>query len=420
MECKYYSIFQKFYSTVKNYGTVVSSDDFNDVISAIDSTLSELKSIQYVFEHNLKGEPEYDEMKKRLLNFNSAEDVIKQRNVSVHENAFDLELRVVGSVFRIGDKFVDEEKVYFCDEDKTVSYCVNSFFELFKLTTDEVYFGVDIITRKAEKGENFVLALKKVIEHVFSVICWFHDSFHSDCTKCEKVYRKMKEIYFKNVLMKTLDLSFEGIFTFGKVNIPPRVVPLFVGKDGLSIDSSLVKIPLLNNELLGSNAGYRDILRRLVIYNTNFVIKQNMKGNILFSVIKLYDDSFTMELYSPDSPSTVHKTMKRYGESVKRDKSINAVIHVFEVYGYEKDGPISLLGFEQRQQNLTCSFLIGCLVTKELKEAYIRLDESKLYDSRYVYHATKDISYRRFTEADVNSYSYFIRKAFIERVNSKS
>lgn len=420
MECKFYSIFQKFYSTVKNYGTVVSSDDFNDVISAIDSTLSELKSIQYVIEHNLKGEPEYDEMKKRLLNFNSAKDVIEQRNVSVHENAFDLELRVVGSVFRIGDKFVDGEKIFFCDEDKTVSYCVNSFFELFRLTNDEVYFGVDIVTRKAEKDENFVLVLKKVIEHVFSVICWFHDSFHSDCTKCEKVYRKMKELYFKNVLMKTLDLSFEGVFTFGKVNIPPRVVPLFVGRDGLSIDSSLVKIPLLNNKLFSGNVGYRDILRRLVVFNTNFVIKQNMKGTILFSVVKLYDDSFTMELYSPDSPSTVHKTMKRYGELIKRDKDINAVIHVFEVYGYEKSGPVSLLGFEQRQQNSACSFLIGCLVTKELKEAYIRLDESKLYDFRYVYYATKDISYRRFAGADMNSYSYFIKKAFIERVNSKS
>lgn len=126
MECISYPVFQKFYSVVKNYETLVSSNDFNDVVSAIDSILSELKSFDYTLRKSF-GENEAKNLYSMIPDSQILRKVCLYRNKTVHEKPFDLKLIVVGSVFRIRNRFVYDETRYLCDEVSTISDCANAF-----------------------------------------------------------------------------------------------------------------------------------------------------------------------------------------------------------------------------------------------------------------------------------------------------
>lgn len=190
---------------------------------------------------------------------------------------------------------------------------------------------------------------------------------------------------------------------------------LFCDKNGVDFDCSSTKIPFSGNIFFENTNGPRDLLRKLLKYNALFVPKNLLVDNMLFSVVKVYDDSFTMENYSPDSPAAISRILRRYGEKVRNDLGVVAVIHVSEMVGFDYQGEVEDSGFLGRRLSAKHSSLCGHLITKELKESFIRLDESLLHVPGYIGAETDCIPYKRFVEASTDSPMYFIKKAFLER-----
>lgn len=328
-----YPAMHKFYSALMSLEKFHQGNDFFDNITYLDAFFSEYRNITFVLQKILKNtiyESKYEELRDKYLVNELGKWFIAERNKVLKEHPFNLEKRILVTVFFQKDSKVLVDDIFTISDDKKYSELMESLRVFFsKLNLVEVYFSVEFSFFEINRKEELFDDLKTGIQNMKSFLLEMKCFINEDDVLVSKLLDKIDKINFyklpKDILFIDDYVYYMDEDSFEKAS------KMEVLTSGLKQRASLSHFQKIYSR--NKNEKTPPFVNLLIGYLTIFSIQKTLMPTFM---IIYDDDTFEKIMFHASIKTVMYRKINEIADRIERDK-IESVFFVCELLLYTND-----------------------------------------------------------------------------------
>lgn len=369
-----YPALHKFYSALSSLEKFEKGTNFFDNITYLDNFFSEYRNITFVLQKSLvhtEFTSTYENLRDQYLVNDVGKWFIEKRNAVLKQQPFDLEKRIVISIYSGQETVALPELVFTIDNDVEYSSIIESLRKTFlEVSPLEVMFSSEFSFfehgHSKDLYENFISGINQMKLFMAAM----RKAINEDCKLSDELENKIKGMNFYRV---PKDMLFVDDYIFYcKKNYFEKAFRVAV-----TVGSGQSRSPIenLNKTYPNGDLFNKFELMHLVIYQ--------MQKTLLSTCLIVYrNDTFELLTFGFSIETTVYRKFNEISKRIESDEIIN-VLFVTEMYLYNTD-EINNLDSDERVKHAYDEILVFFMVDKALSMMTHRFDTKRIDDFEYI------------------------------------
>ena len=367
-----YPALHKFYSALSSLEKFEKGTNFFDNITYLDSFFSEYRNITFVLQKSLAHsdfKKNYEELRDRHLVNDVGKWFVEKRNEVLKQQPFDLEKRIVISIYSDQTILSLPELIFTIDNDVEYATIIDSLREsLLKINPLEVMFSAEFFFY--ERGhtvdlyDNFIAGINSMKKFMAAM----KKAINEDCKLSNELEKKVEAINFYRV-PKNMLLIDDYVFFCKKGHFEKA------SRVELNFGPLPVRTPI---EYLNKNYPNGDLFAKFELMH--LVIFQMQKTLLPTCMVVYRDNTFELLTYGGTLKTTVYRKFNELARRIATDR-IASVYYVTEMYTYD---PKDMTRMDSRErvkhawdENLSFFMVNSDLATKNHTFVTTRIDDFK-------------------------------------------
>lgn len=368
-----YPALHKFYSALSSLEKFEKGKNFFDNISHIDNFFSEYRNVTFVLQKSLANTrftTTYEKLRDQYLINDVGKWFIDKRNEVLKQQPFDLEKRIVISIFS-NQTLSLPELVFTIDNDVEISTIVESLRTTFiGFGQLEVMFSAEFLFYESGSSEDLYDNLILGINQMKLFLANMKKEISQDCPLSDELERRIDKMNFYQV-PRDLLFADDYIFYCKKEYFEKASrVALWAGPV-----QTRVPIENLNKAYPDGDIFSKFELMHLVIFQ--------MQKSLLPTCLILYsDDTFELITFGFSIKTTVYRKFNEIARRIEADKIVN-ILFVSEMYTYDMH-VVNNLDSRERVEHAKSEILAFYMVDNHLAIKFSEYDTMKIDDLKYI------------------------------------
>ena len=369
-----YPALHKFYSALSSLEKFEKGSNFFDNVSHLDNFFSEYRNITFVLQKSLaktEFRSVYEELRNKYLINDVGKWFLGKRNKIVKEQPFDLEKRIVISIYSGKSIYSLPDLIFTIENDVDYSSIVESLRESFLNSGQiEVFFSAEFTF--FERGhtqdlyDNFILG----ITQMKLLLSGMQKELNEDCALSVELERKIEKLNFYRV---PKDFLFADDYVFNCKHESFEKA----SRGALTFEHKNPRSPIENLDQFYPNG---DILNKFELMH--LVIFQMQKSLMLTCMIVYSDNTFELNSFESSIKTTVYRKFNEIAERIEKDNIVN-VLFVTEMYTYNVND-IKDLDSQERIKHAKNEVLSFYMINNQLSIKSHSYDTKKVNDFNYI------------------------------------
>jgi hypothetical protein len=369
-----YPALHKFYSALSSLEKFEKGSNFFDNIAHLDNFFSEYRNITFVLQKSLANSEfhsVYDKLRDKYLVNDVGKWFVGKRNSIVKEQPFDLEKRIVISIYSGNNIYFLSDLIFTIENDVDFSSIVESLRESFlKSGQIEVFFSAEFIFY--ERGQtkdlfdNFIFGITQMKLLLSSI----KKELNENCALSEELERRIDKMnfylvpkdflfvddYVFNCKYENFEKASRAALTLGHEKHRPSIE---------NLDQYYPKGNILN----------KFELMHLVIYQ--------MQNRLMPTCMIVFgDNTFELNSFESSIKTTVFRKFNEIAKRIEKDNIVN-ILFVTEMYTYNVND-IKNLDSQERVKHAKNEILTFYMIDNQMSIKSNRYDTKKVNDFNYI------------------------------------
>ncbi|NAS12242.1 hypothetical protein [Poritiphilus flavus] len=369
-----YPALHKFYSSLSSLEQFEKGTNFFDNISYLDNFFSEYRNITFVLQKSLANTSFlsiYEKLRDKYLVNDVGKWFIEKRNEVLKQQPFNLEKRILISIYSGQNPLSLPELVYTIDNDVEISSIVDSLRTTFIDSGQlEVMFSAEFSFFEYGHSEDLYDNLIFGISQMKLFLADMKKEIKGDCKLSDELERKIDKINFYRVPKDMLFVDDYVFYSKKEYFEKASRVALLSGQ-------RQIKVPIenLNKTYPNGDLFSKFELMHLVIFQ--------MQKTLLPTCLILYsDDTFELITFGFSIKTTVYRKFNEISKRIEADKIVS-VLFVTEMYIYDI-GNINNLDSRERVEHANSEILAFYMIDKDLAIKSRSYDTRQIDDFEYI------------------------------------
>jgi hypothetical protein len=369
-----YPALHKFYSALNSLEKFEKGTNFFDNISYLDNFFSEYRNITFVLQKSLAITPfmsKYEMLRDQYLVNDVGRWFIEKRNEVLKQQPFNLEKRIVISIYSAQNTLSLPELIYTIDNDVEISTIVESLRTTFITSGQlEVMFSAEFLFfeygHNTDLYDNLILGINQMKLFLTDM----KKAIKEDCELSDELESKIDKLKFYRV---PKDLLFIDDYIFYcKKEYFEKATRIALGSGS---GQKIFPIENLNKMYPNGDIFNKFELMHLVIFQ--------MQKSLLPTCMILYnDDTFELISFGFSIKTTVYRKFTEIAKRIDSDKILN-VLFVTEMYTYDALD-INNLDSRERVKHAKSEILAFFMVDSDLAIKSRQYDTMQVEDFEYI------------------------------------
>lgn len=368
-----YPALHKFYSALNSLEKFEKGTNFFDNISYLDNFFSEYRNVTFVLQKSLANTlfmPTYEKLRNQYLVNDVGKWFIEKRNEVLKQQPFNLEKRIVISIYS-GHTFSLPELVFTIDNDVKISTIVDSLRTTFiSFGQLEVMFSAEFLFYEYGHSEDLYNNLILGINQMKLLLADMKKAINEDCKLSNELESKIDKMNFYRV---PKDLLFIDDYIFyckkGYFEKASRIAMLS--------GPGHIRVPIENLNKMYPNG---DLFSKFELMHV--VIFQMGKSLLPTCLILYSDDTFELVTFGFSIKTTLYRKFNEIARRIEADKIVN-VFFVTEMYIYNLD-EINNLDSRERVDHAKSEILAFYMIDNHLAIKSHSYDTKQIDDFKYI------------------------------------
>lgn len=381
-----YPALHKFYSALNSLEKFGKGNDFFDNISYLDNFFSEYRNITFVLQKSIahtEYEEVYEKNRDKYLVNETGKWFIEKRNEVLKQHPFNLEKRVLVTIYTPLTSVVLQEKVFTLENDVEYSTLIDSLKSFFiKINLIEVFFSVEFSF--FEQGQNkelyddFIEGINKMKEFLNAM----RSDIQEDCELCEQLQAKINGLNFYRVPKNFLFV--DDYVYYSKEN---KFEKGYRGELQLSDNPNKnIKAPLsaFFKSFSGSFGEEIDLFKLFALMHV-FILDKQKRLMPTFMII-YEDDLFEFKSFESSIKTTLYRKINEINNKIKIDK-VKTILFVSEMINYSSQENLAQIintDSKSRLQYKTSESLGIYYIDNKLEFKHLHFESDKVGDPEYI------------------------------------
>ncbi|MNK86796.1 hypothetical protein D3C87_1067160 [compost metagenome] len=369
-----YPALHKFYSALSSLEKFKKGTNFFDNISYLDNFFSEYRNVTFVLQKSLAKTqfmPTYEELRDQYLVNNVGKWFVEKRNEVIKQQPFDLEKRIVISIYSGQIPLSLPELIFTIDNDVEISTIVESLRTTFMNSGQlEVMFSAEFLFFEYGHSEDLYDNLILGINQMKLFLAEMKKAINEDCKLSDELERKIDKMNFYQVPKDMLFVD-DYVFYCKKEYFEKA------SRVALQSGSGQIRVPIENLNEMYPNG---DLFSKFELMH---VVIFQMGKSLLPTYLILYsDDTFELVTFGFSIKTTVYRKFNEIARRIEADKIVN-VLFVTEMYIYDLD-EVSKLDSRERIEHAKNEILAFYMIDKHLAIKSHSYDTKQIDDFKYI------------------------------------
>lgn len=387
-----YSAFHKFYNALSNLESFEKGQNFFDNINCLDNFFSEYRNVTFVLQKSLahtEYKATYENVRSKYLSSDISKWFVDKRNEVLKQNPFELEKRILITIYSIENTLMLPELIYSIDNDEKISTIIKSLHsKLINLGQVEVMFSTEFTFFEKGKTEELYEKLIIGIDQMKLFLSEMKKTINEECYLTSELEKKIKNLNFYRVPKDMLFVDDYVFYTKNEKFEKANRIAIMLG------DSRRHRVPIEN---LNKIYPERDLFQ---IFESMHLITYQIQKTILPTFLILYiDDTFELISFGYSLKTTVYRKINELAKRIESE-GIQSVYFVNEMYLYDKKH-FNSLNSRERVEFAKSEMLAFYMVDKNLETKSKTYDVLKIDDFQY-------IASKMYSELDNEPLPYFM------------
>lgn len=379
-----YPALHKFYSALNSLEKFEKGTNFFDNISYLDNFFSEYRNVTFVLQKSLANTlfmPSYEKLRDQYLVNDVGKWFIEKRNEVLKQQPFNLEKRIVISIYS-GQTLSLPELVFTIDDDVEISTIVDSLRTTFiNFGQLEVMFSAEFLFYESGHSKDLYDNLVLGINQMKILLADMKKAINEECNLSDELERKIDRMNFYKVPKDMLLVDDYIFYCKGEYFEKAARVALLVGPP-----QTRVPIDNINEKFPGGDLFSKFELMHLVIYQ--------MGKSLLPTCLVLYsDDTFELATFGFSIKTTVYRKFNEIAQRIESDKIVN-ILYVAEMYIYDQKD-IKGLDSRERVEHAKSEILAFYMIDNQLTIKSRAFDTTQIDDFKYIGSIIRSKSYEQ-------------------------
>lgn len=369
-----YPALHKFYSALSSLEKFKKGTNFFDNISYLDNFFSEYRNVTFVLQKSLANTQfmsTYEELRDQYLVNNVGKWFVEKRNEVIKQQPFNLEKRIVISIYSGQIPLSLPELIFTIDNDVEISTIVESLRTTF-ISSDklEVMFSAEFLFFEYGHSEDLYDNLILGINQMKLFLAEMKKAINEDCKLSNELERKIDKMNFYQVPKDMLFVDDYVFYCKKEYFEKASRVALLSG-------SGQTRVPIENLNKMYPNG---DLFSKFELMHV--VIFQMGKSLLPTCLILYSDDTFELVTFGFSIKTTVYRKFNEIARRIEADKIVN-VLFVTEMYIYDFD-EVSKLDSRERVEHAKSEILAFYMIDKHLAIKSHSYDTKQIDDFKYI------------------------------------
>jgi len=369
-----YPALHKFYSALSSLEKFEKGSNFFDNIAHLDNFFSEYRNITFVLQKSLARTEflsVYEKLRDEYLINNVGKWFVDKRNSIVKQQPFDLEKRIVISIYSGSSTYSLSELFFTIEKDVNLSSIIESLRESFLNSGQiEVFFSAEFTFY--EKGctqdlyDNFVFG----ITQMKLLLSGIQKELNENCVLSEELELKIDKLNFYRVPKDFLFVD-DYVFNCKYENFEKA------SRAALTFGYKNPRSPIENLDKYYSNG---DILNKFELMH---LLIFQMQNTLMPTCMIVYgDNTFELNSFESSIKTTVYRKFNEIAKRIEKDNIVN-ILFVTEMYIYNIED-VKNLDSQERIKHAKSEVLAFYMINDQLLIKSHRYDTEKVSDSKYI------------------------------------
>ncbi len=369
-----YPSLHKFYSALSSLEKFEKGTNFFDNISYLDNFFSEYRNITFVLQKSLANTPfisTYEKLRDQYLVNDVGRWFVEKRNEVIKQQPFNLEKRIVISIYSGKNTFSLPELIFTIDNDVKISTIVDSLQSTFISSGQlEVMFSAEFLFYEYGHSKDLYDNLISGINQMKLCLTDMKEAVNEDCILCDELERKIGKMYFYLV---PKDLLFIDDYVFYcKKNYFEKA-----SRIAMWSEPSQTRAPIENLNKIYPDG---DIFNKFELMN--LMIFQMQKSLLPTCLILYSDHTFELITFGFSIKTTVYRKFTEIARRIETDRIVN-ILFVTEMYTYDILD-IGNLDSRERVKHAKSEILAFYMVDNHLAIKSQKYDAMQVDDFKYI------------------------------------
>lgn len=321
-----YPALHKFYSALSSLEKFEKGTNFFDNISYLDNFFSEYRNITFVLQKSLANTlfmSTYEKLRDQYLINDVGKWFVEKRNEVLKQQPFNLEKRIVISIYSDQDTFSLPELIFTIDNDVEISTIIESLRTRFISSgQSEVMFSAEFSFFEYGYSEDLYDNLILGINQMKLYLTDMKNAINENCKLSDELEKKIDTMNFYRVPKDLLFID-DYIFYCKKEYFEKASrIAMWAG-------SGQTRVPIENLNKMYPDG---DLFSK---FEQMYLVIFQMQKSLLPTCLILYsDDTFELITFGFSIKTTVYRKFKEIARRIEADKIVN-ILFVTEMYAYD-------------------------------------------------------------------------------------
>jgi hypothetical protein len=369
-----YPALHKFYSSLSSLEKFEKGTNFFDNIGYLDNFFSEYRNITFVLQKSLAHTEymsSYENLRDQYLINSVGKWFVEKRNEVLKQQPFDLEKRIVISIYAGQNTVSLPELIFTIDNDIEISTIVESLKTRFmSLGLLEVMFSAEFFFYEHGHTEDLYDSFISGINQMKLFMAAMRKSINEECKLSDQLEIKIENMNFYRVPKDMLLVDDYVFFTKKKRFEKASRIAMWGGPGH-------TRVPIENLNKTYPNG---DLFNKFEMMH--LMIFQIQKTLLPTCLVSYNDNTFELITFGFSIKTTVYRKFNEIAKRINADKVVN-VLFVTEMYAYDKKD-IKNLDSRERIKYAKNEILAFYMVDKNLVMKSHGFDTKRIDDFKYI------------------------------------
>lgn len=369
-----YPALHKFYSALSSLEKFEKGTNFFDNVSYLDNFFSEYRNITFVLQKSLSSTPFisiYEKLRDQYLVNDVGRWFVEKRNEVLKQQPFNLEKRIVISIYSGQSTLAFRELIFTIDNDVEIGTIVESMRTTFiSFGQLELMFSAEFTFYEHGHSKDLYDNLISGINQMKLCLADIKKEVNEVCLLCDELERKIDNLNFYRVPKDLLFIDDYVFYCKKEYFEKASRVALWSGPDQ-------ARVPIENLNKLYPDG---DIFKKFE--RMHLVIFQMQKSLLPTCLILYSDDTFELVTFGFSIKTTVYRKFTEIAKRIKADNIVN-VLFVTEMYIYNTRD-INNLDSRERIKHAKSEILAFYMVDSQLTIKSRHYDTMQVDDFKYI------------------------------------
>lgn len=369
-----YPALHKFYSALSSLEKFEKGTNFFDNITYLDNFFSEYRNITFVLQKSLAHTgfiSTYENLRDQYLVNSVGKWFIEKRNAVLKQQPFDLEKRIVISIYSGQETVELPELVFTIDNDVEYSSIIESLRKmLLEISPIEVMFSAEFFFYEHGYTEDLYDNLIAGINQIKLFMAAMRKAINEECKLSDELERKIKNMNFYRV---PKDMLFVDDYIFySKKNHFEKA-----SRISLQTGPSKSRSPIENLNKICPDG---DVFKKFELMH--LVIYQMQKSLLPTCLVEYRDGTFELLTFGFSIKTTLYRKFNEISRRIESDEITN-VLFVTEMYLFDKN-EVSNMDSRERVKHARNEVLMFFMVDMDLSMKAHEFDPERVDDYEYI------------------------------------